>query len=183
MSAPEPLNFRQRACRAGVIALAINVPLCWLASLAVLSLSPNAIVAQVTLAPLLIASAANATALLAAFGVKGVLPVVRRIPVSRVRFRGGLILWTVLAVVSAILGLIVFSRVAAPSGTGVLGTAARLPDGRHALLSHGSIVRYLSDEEFRQALSSDLLGIIAVVLILCLAISGLIASKLWRRSD
>jgi len=176
-------TWRQRLTRAGVIGLMINAPVCWWAWLAVLKFSPSSVVSQITMIPLVIAIAMIAMAMFGTFGVKGVLPVVTPIPMARRHFRRWLTVWIALVVVSLVLGSIVFSRVSPPSEAGLVGSATRMKDGRYALVSHGNLVRYLSPEEYREMLTSEMLSMVAIVLTLSLIFSAFVGSRLWRRTD
>jgi hypothetical protein len=161
----------------------VNAPVCWLAWLAVLKVSPSPAVSHVTIIPLVIVIATTAAAMFGTFGVKGVLPTVTPIPIARSRFRRWVTVWIVLVVVSLVLGTIVFSRVNPPSEAGLVGSATRMHDGRYALVSHGNLVRYLSPEEYREILTSEMLGMIAIVLALSLVFAALVGARLWRRTD
>lgn len=183
MSDQERLTARQRFTRAGVVGLMVNAPLCWVGWLTVLKVSPSTAVVPTTLTPLVIAILAVAVAMFGTFGIKGLAPIVTPIRVARSQFRKWVVLWIVFVVVSVVLGLAVFSRVDPPSGAGLLGGAARLADGRYALVSHGTVIRYLSSEEYRELLTSEMLGMIAVVLALSLAFTAFLASRLWYRTD
>jgi len=130
-------TWRQRFARAGVIGLLINAPVCWLAWLAVLKVSPSPIVSQITIVPLVIVIAMIPMAMFGTFGLKGVRPTVTPIPMARPRFRGWATVWIALVVVSLVLGAIVFSRVSPPSEAGLVGSATRMHDGRYALVSVG----------------------------------------------
>lgn len=176
-------TWRQRFTRAGVIGLMINAPVCWWAWLAVLKVSPSPVVSQITIIPLLIVIATTAMAMFGTFGVKGVLPTVTPIPMARPRFRRWVTVWIALVVISLVLGSLVFSRVSPPSEAGLVGSATRMQDGRYALVSHGNLVRYLSPEEYKEILTSEMLGMVAIVLALSLVFAAFVGTRLWRRTD